>query len=205
MIDNKLSVKDAIKAALSSGVPIKYRELRRISKSSQPIKELVESGEIERLGMGLYGLPKLDNSWDSFANLSTAFPNAVICLASAAAYHGLTTQNPYEVWAAFPYNQTVPRNTGTSIRGFRWKDKSMSSGIDIVEIGGAPVRMTSAARTVVDFLRSMNRTGETEVAMEALGNFQGKMSDVLKIARELGAEKTVRPYIQAAQGMGRTP
>lgn len=201
----KLSTKDAVKDALSKGVPMKYRELRMITKSGIPIRELVEAGEIEKLGMGLYGLPKQDNTWDSIANISVAYPNAVICLASAAAYHGLTTQNPHEVWAAFPYNQTVPRNPGIAIRGFRWKDASMTCGVDTLNLGGVSVSMTSPARTVVDFLRSMNRTGETEVAMEALSNYRGKMSDIIKISRELGAEKAVRPYVLAAQGMGRKP
>ncbi len=79
----------------------------------------------------------------------------------------------------------------------------MEAGVETIDIAGTPVRITSPARTVVDFLRTMNRSGETELAMEALGNFSGKMSEVLKMARQLGAEKSIAPYTQAAMGMGR--
>src|SRR5690606_11377972 len=117
-----------------------------------------------------------------FAMLATRHPNAVICLASAAAYHGLTTQNPYEVWAAFPYGKTsIPTSSDPEVRGFRWRGASMEVGIDVVDVGGVPVRMTSPARTVVDLLRTKGRTGEVEAAMEALRGFAsgGRIPDLL--------------------------
>lgn len=200
---SKRERKAATLEALASGRPMKYGDLRKIAGSNVPIRELVEEGRIEKLPLGLYALPARDTSWDMLSALSVRFPSAVICLASAAAYHGLTAQNPHEVWAAFPYSSSVPRSSDVSVRGFRWKGAAMEAGVETVEIGGVPVRITSPARTVADFLRTMNRTGETELAMEALGNYTGRMADIVKAARQLGAEKAVTPFTQAAMGIGR--
>lgn len=199
----KQTRKKAVIDSLASGLPHTYAELRRLAGSNVPIRELLDEGAIQKLPLGLYGVPERDASWDALAGFAVKYPSSVICLASAAAYHGLTTQNPHEVWAAFPYSQSIPRAPDVALRGFRWRELQMSAGVETFDIAGVPVRMTSPARTVVDFLRTMNRTGETETAMEALGNYAGRPGDVLKVARALGAERSVAPYVQAAQGLGR--
>lgn len=193
----------AVLDLLSSGPPRSYSEIRKVAGSHANIRSLIEDGSIQRLQLGLYGLPERDAAWDSLASFSLRYPAAVVCLASAAGFHGLTSQNPHEIWAAFPYEQSLPRNGELACRGFRWRQPAMTAGVEVFDAGNGPVRMTNPARTVVDFLRTMNRTGETEAAMEALGNFKGRMADVIRIARELGAEKAVAPYATAAQGLGR--
>jgi predicted transcriptional regulator of viral defense system len=189
--------------AVSGGRPVRYAELRAIAKSYAVIQELLDEGRIERMATGMYGIPGRDESWNSFAMLATRQPDAVICLASAAAYHGLTTQNPFEVWAAFPYGKTsIPKSSDLTVRGFRWRGASMEVGIDTVDVGGVPVRITSPARTVVDLIRTKGRTGEDEVAMEALRGFAagGKVPELLKLAKALGCEAKIRPYTEAAMG-----
>lgn len=189
--------------AVASGRPIRYADLRRITRSYAVIEELLAEGRLERMSTGLYGLPGRDESWNSFAMLATRHPDAVICLASAAAYHGLTTQNPFEVWAAFPYGKTsIPKSADLSVKGFRWRGPSMEVGIETADVGGVPVLVTSPARTVVDLIRTKGRTGEDEAAMEALRNFasRGKVADLVRVSRALGCEGRVRPYTEAAMG-----
>lgn len=199
----KKTPKEAVLAMLSSGTPITYRDLRKAAKASAPIQELIDEGSIVRLPLGLYALPDRDTSWDALSAVAVRYPKAVICGSSAAAYHGLTAENPYEVWAAFPYKASIPKNSDISIRGFRWQPPGMTIGVETVDIGNTLVKMTSPERTVVDYLRFMNQSGETELALEALSNFRGNHSDLIKIARKLGAEKSVLPYVQAAMGFGR--
>lgn len=193
----------AVLDLLSDGPPRSYSDIRKAAGSHAHIRSLIEEGAIQRLPLGLYGLPERDASWDSLASFSLRYPSAVACLSTAAAFHGLTSQNPHEIWAAFPYEQSLPRNSELACRGFRWRGAAMSAGVEAFATGGGSVRMTNPARTVVDLLRTMGRSGETEAAMEALGNYRGRMADVIRIARELGAERTVAPYATAAQGLGR--
>lgn len=190
---------------MSSGKPLRHTEIRDIIGSSAWISALISEGSIERLPLGLYGLPTFDNTWQTLTVLAITSPKGVICMETAASYHGMTTANPSEVHIAVPYNHTPPRNSEISTKGYRWKEIAMTVGVDEISISDTRVRMTSPARTVVDFLRSMNKLGNPEIAMEILGNFNGRPAELLKIARSLGCENTVRPYTQAIQSIGRKP
>lgn len=195
--------KSRLLAEMKSGIPLRHTEIRKIIGSSAWVKHLIDDGAIERLPMGLYGLPSFDNSWQSLSILAITSPKGVICMETAAAYHGLTTANPAEVHIAVPYKQTPPRNNEISTKGYRWQEASMTVGVEEITISNVPVRMTNPARTVVDYLRSMNKLGNPEMAMEVLGNYQGRPAELLKIARAFGAEDAVRPYTQVIQSLGR--
>lgn len=190
---------------MSSGKPLRHTEVREIIGSSAWISALINDGVIERLPLGLYGLPTFDSSWQTLAVLAITSPKGVICMDTAAAFHGLTTANPMEVHIAVPYKQTAPRNSEISTKGYRWQEAAMTIGVEEVTISDTAVKMTNPARTVVDYLRSMNKLGNPEMAMEVLGNFNGRPSELLKIARGLGCENMVRPYTQAVQSFGRRP
>jgi Predicted transcriptional regulator len=200
-----------IESLRNSGKPMKYAELRELSRGNhRSIKTLVDDGFIERLPMGLYTYfdpeKDLDSSFETFAALTIARPDAVICFDSAAAFHGLTVQNPSEIWAAFPYNSSPPRGgPGLELKPSRWNERSMTAGIITVEISGVQVKMTSPARTVIDFQRFAKSKGSEETAGEVLMNFaeSNRMADLITIARELGCERSIRPRLEMAQAMGR--
>lgn len=187
---------------LGSGPLRSYSELRRLAGSSQPITELVKDGLIERFALGMYGLPERETTWEVLQSFSARYPGAVICLKTAAAFHGLGTENPDEVWAAFPYEQSIPRKDGLAVRGFRWKEPAMSAGVETYAIGGAQVRMTSPARTVVDFLRMRDRSGEAEMSLQVLASYSGKAADLMKVARQLGVDRTLAHWFEAKTGLG---
>ena len=197
--------KNELLTILNNGGPVRYREVRNIIGSSALVKELIDDGVIERLPLGLYALPHFDNSWQSLAVLSVTVPNAVVCMTTAAAYHGLTTANPHEVHLAIPRDQSVPKNSEITVKGYRWMENSLKVGVEEVEVGNTKILMTNPARTTVDLLRSLKKTAEIEMAMEALQTFKGRPAEILKIARALGCEKTIRPYTQAIQSLGRKP
>ena len=63
--------------------------------------EMERSGILEKLARGLYRLtdmPPLGNP--DLVSVALKVPNGVICLISALAYHGITTQIPHEVYLA---------------------------------------------------------------------------------------------------------
>lgn len=197
--------KSRLLTEMSSGKPLRHTEIREIIGSSAWISALVSEGSIERLPLGLYGLPSFDNTWQALTVLAITSPKGVICMDTAAAYHGMTTANPSEIHIAVPYNHTPPRNSEISTRGYRWKEASMTIGVIEINISNTPVKITTPARTAVDYLRSINKLGNPEMAMEILGNFDGRPAELLRIARALGCENTVRPYTQAIQSIGRKP
>ncbi len=62
-----------------------------------------QSGDLKRLSPGLYTLPDAPVTEHSLlAEAAKRVPHGVVCLISALAYHGLTTQIPHELWLAVP-------------------------------------------------------------------------------------------------------
>jgi len=77
------------------------RDLKRAGVSRTQLRRLVESGLIERIARGLHSLPDASRSEQSdLAEATRRVPGGVLCLLSALRFHGLTTQNPFEVWLA---------------------------------------------------------------------------------------------------------
>lgn len=65
------------------------------------LKRMVDAGELQRIGRGLYALPGAEiTEKHSLVQASKRVPRGVIYLLSALRFHELTTQNPFEVWIA---------------------------------------------------------------------------------------------------------
>ena len=74
------------------------RDLERLGTSRVQLRRLVERGALERVGRGLYRLPGAPvTERQHLAEAALRVPGGVICLLSALRFHGLTTQNPFEV------------------------------------------------------------------------------------------------------------
>ena len=92
---------------------------------------LKDRGVIEPVTRGIYRLrelPPLDNP--DLITVSLRFPNAVVCLISALAYHGITTQIPHEVYVAVPRDSRVPSLDYPPIRAHRFSQEAYKSGIE---------------------------------------------------------------------------
>lgn len=197
---NKQDREEELFEKLKEGKPLKYKDVRNILNSHKLFSELLDMGKIERITGGLYSLPERDSTWEMFSTITVmSNSKAIICMDSAASYHGLTTSNPHTLHAAFPYNSSAPKNHELNLSGYRWVDKSMTIGIEEITIGDVQVKITSPARTVFDLFRYVGKTGDNEQALEALASFQGRQSEILKIAREFShaAEERLRPLLSA--------
>ncbi|MCK5145837.1 type IV toxin-antitoxin system AbiEi family antitoxin domain-containing protein, partial [bacterium] len=99
-----MTQKDQIIRILKDTGFLRYRDIVSHEIHPQSLKRMVESGELTRIGRGLYALPDTDfqSSYQSFAEACTLVPLGVICLLSALAYHEISTQSPHQVWMAIP-------------------------------------------------------------------------------------------------------
>src|ERR1035437_7713394 len=85
----------------------------RLGIHPRTLYALRDSGEIERVGRGLYRLataPPL--SKPALVTVRLRFPQALVCLISALAHHGLTTQVPHAIHIALPSYSQSPRIEG---------------------------------------------------------------------------------------------
>lgn len=196
-------VESRIVEVLKNGPPMRYAELRRLAAGNRSIKTLVDDGILVKLPMGLYTLdqPDRDDTYESIVALCLKRPDAVICFDSAAQYHGLTTDNPDYLYAAFPYASSAPKVSDLNLRASRWNDRSLTVGVETVEIGPTTVQITNEARTVLDLFRFAGRRGSDAAALEALRTFAERRSvgEINRMAREFEYEGQLADRLQTAQ------
>lgn len=166
------------------------------------LTRLCRRHRLNRLGRGLYALPDADiTESHSLAEVSRRIPHAIICLLSALRFHGLTTQAPFEVWIAIDRKARKPRSESLPLRVVRFSGRVRTYGIEEHRVENVKVRVTSAAKTVVDCFRYRKKIG-LDVALEALKDYRrvrGSRDELWRAAKVCGALSVMRPYMEAME------
>ena len=165
------------------------------------LTRLERAGLLDRVGRGLYSLPDVDASeHHALAMASRRVPQGVVCLLSALQFHGMTTQQPFEVWLAIDRKSRRPRVDHPPLRIVRFSGAALTDGVTHHTIEGIDTPITDPARTVADCFRYRNKIG-IDVAVEALRNYRGRRRgslDVLIHAAQARRVATVmQPYLEA--------
>ena len=162
---------------------------------------LRDAGVLVPVSRGLYrlaDLPPLGNP--DLATVGRRIPQGVVCLVSALAYHGITTQVPHAVYVALPRGAEPPRLEYPPLRVVWFSAAAFTHGAEVQEIDEVPVRIYSAPKTVADCFKYRNRLG-LAVAIEALKLYRETdgfdLEETLACARVCRVEKVMRPYLEA--------
>lgn len=162
---------------------------------------MYRNGELEKLARGLYRLAEHPPPSDlDLAAVARRVPQGVLCLISALAYHGLTTQIPHVVDLALPRTARRPALDYPPLRVFRFSGEAFEAGIETHVMDGVPVRIYSPEKTLADCFKFRNKIG-LEVALEALRAYRARrdarLEKVLEYARICRVEKLMRPLLEA--------
>lgn len=162
---------------------------------------MVDRGLLERIGRGLYSLPEAEvTEHRTLAEASKRVPHGVVCLLSALSFHGLTTQNPAEVWMAIDQKAWRPRGETPPIRIVHMSGPALRSGVESHVIEGVEVGIFSAAKTVADCFKFRNKVG-LDVAIEALRDYlrrePGSVEKLWRFAKICRVAQVMRPYLEA--------
>lgn len=180
---------------------LRPRDVAANGISRTRIQRLSESGELERVGRGLYvpaGAKITEHH--TLVEAAARVPSGVVCLLSALAFHNLTTQSPHEVWLAIDVKARKPSVDWPPLRIVRFSGAARTSGVETHVIEGVEVRITSRAKTVADCFKYRNKIG-TDVAIEALRGYLGKrgrsMDELQHAAEVCRVGRVIRPYLEA--------
>ena len=181
-------------------------ELRESGVSATAISRAVAAGAVVRIGRGLYQAADVEADLNiNLAEVARRVPRAVICLASALAYHGLTDQLPRKVWFAIGAKDWKPSMACPPVRVVRFREPCFSKGVETHRISGAPVRIYSVTKSIADAFRNPKRV-ERSVAIEALKSAlkqrKATPADLMRAAVDYGAAKIIRPYLEALTSNG---
>ncbi len=189
----------ALSMARDAGV-LRAGDARAEGVSSTTLTRLVRSGDLVRVGRGLYELPDADVSeHHTLAEVARRAPHTVVCLLSALAFHDLTTELPFDVWLAHRRGTRPPAIRSPQVRLFRFSAASFEHGVQVHDIDGVPVRITTAAKTVADCFKFRSSVG-LQVAMEALRDYArsraGTTEELWEAARVCRVHNVMRPYME---------
>ncbi|MGH9476161.1 MAG: type IV toxin-antitoxin system AbiEi family antitoxin domain-containing protein [Terriglobales bacterium] len=173
-------------------------EATAVGVHPEHVRRLTRRGELTRVGRGLYALPTIKlTEHHTLAEVAKRVPKATFCLLTALRFHSLGTENPREVWLAVDRRAGIPRVDFTPVRTVRVSGAALAGGIEVHNIDGVKVRVTSPARTVADCFKFRNRIG-IDVAVEALRDYRrlrkGTVDDLWREAHRLRVAKVMRPY-----------
>jgi predicted transcriptional regulator of viral defense system len=163
---------------------------------------LVEDGQLTRLARGLYKLSSAQEfSNPDLAVVAAKAPDTVVCLISAVAFHGITTQVPRAVYLAVPRGSYAGLRVRTPpVKIYRFDVATFDQGIETHRIDAVPVRIYSVARTLVDCFKYRNKLG-LDVAVEALrfARVRKRISnrEILHFARLLRQDRVMAPYLES--------
>jgi len=160
-----------------------------------------DSGALEVVSRGVYRLADsvpLGNP--DLVTVAARIPGGVICLISALAFHGLTTQIPHEVHVALPRGAEEPRLDHPPIKTYRFTGEAFTEGVETHELDGVSVRVYSPEKTLADCFKFRNKVG-LDTAVEAVRFYRErkrvKVDDIMRYAAICRVKKIIRPYLEA--------
>lgn len=189
---------------LSDGSLRTMEQLEEHGFTRSAVYRAVEGEAAYQYAKGIYtSFPPCIVEGMPFAAMTLMVPG-VVCLGSAAQYHGISDEDPNEIWYAVDRTKvgrsTFPRMQAEHKVLF-WSPEAMEPGIDVVRIAGVDVRITSKARTVVDLLRYRGKITD-EPGIKAMKDYlrQGEPVGTLeRVAEALGVHHDLRPYTESAK------
>lgn len=178
-------------------------DLRSVGAPPVVLARLAASGQMEKIGRGLYRLPDTHVSEnESLATISVKVPQAVFCLLSALQFHDLTTQLPRQVWIAMPRGSHVPKIDYPPVRMIQFTGEAYTEGVEEFDRDRVRLRVYGVAKTIADCFKHRNKIG-LDVALEALreARKQKKASadDLWRFAKICRVANVMRPYLEATE------
>lgn len=195
------SLKTAETAFRKAGGMLRTSEALALGIHPRTLYQLRDANRLVPVSRGLYrlaGLPEL--SEPDLIPVARLVPQSVVCLISALAFHGITTEIPHEVYVALPRSVKRPRLTYPPLRVFWFSGAALTSGVERHKIDGIPANIFGPEKTVADCFKFRHKIG-LDVAIEALKLCREQKCStprtLLHYARICRVERVMRPYLEA--------
>lgn len=162
------------------------------------LTELVEEGVLVRLKAGLY-LETQNQTVSGFYEIQMALPGAVICLASALAFHELVSYEPPSVQIAIPRDDRTLPPDFPPVRKFSFGRARYTLGLTKVNVEGNEITMYDREKTICDSIRYRRILGQ-DIVNEAVRNYLGgqetNIDKLIEYSRVLRSDGPVRTHLR---------
>lgn len=178
----------------------RLNELKAFGLSLYKIAQLVKNGTLSKVNRFCYENMTYAGEESDFYYAAAYVPRGVICLLSAAAYHGLTTYIPGEIDVAIPRKtrvSTLP-DWPTIVLHY-YTDARHAFGIETICEGLNHFQVYDLEKTVIDIVHYRESIGieeMREVLTSYLGRQESNVSKLTEYAKKMGCEKALRTYLE---------
>ena len=156
-----------------------YEQLRRATKN----------GTLMRIRKGVY--VEVSALANNMIDVERIVPHGVLCLYSAFAYYGLSTQVPSATCIAIEAKRKVRLPEYPPVDLYFWKKENLEFGIIQKIISGYTVFITDIERTVCDAVKYRNKIG-LDVCGEIIANYLKKNNRNISLLHEYAQKLRVK-------------
>ena len=150
-----------------SGGFIKASEVKTRGEYEQ-LRRATEEGTLLRLRNGVY--VETSALANNMVDVERIVPGGVLCLYSAFAHYGLSTQVPSSFCIAIEAKRKLRLPDYPIIDLYYWKKENLEFGITQKDLSGYVLRITDLERTVCDAVKYRNKIG-LDVCGEVIDNY----------------------------------
>ena len=150
-----------------SGGFIKANEVKTRGEYEQ-LRRATEEGTLLRLRNGVYA--EMSALANNMVDVERIVPGGVLCLYSAFAHYGLSTQVPPSFCIAIEAKRKLSLPDYPIIDLYYWKKENLEFGITQKDLSGYVLRITDLERTVCDAVKYRNKIG-LDVCGEVIDNY----------------------------------
>lgn len=165
----------------------------------EQLRRAIEDGTLMRIRNGVY--VEMSALANNMIDVERIVPHGVLCLYSAFAHYGLSTQVPSATCIAIEAKRKVRLPEYPPIDLYYWKKENLEFGVMDVEMSGYNIRMTDMERSVCDAVKYRNKIG-LEVCSEVIRNYLKKqnrnLSQLAEYAKRLRVANILKNYLEIA-------
>ena len=156
----------------------------------EQLRRAIEEGTLMRLRNGVY--VEMSALANNMIDVERIVPHGVLCLYSAFAHYGLSTQVPSATCIAIEAKRKVRLPDYPPIDLYYWKKENLEFGIIKKSISGYDdVLITDMERTVCDAVKYRNKIG-LDVCGEVIDNYLKKENRNISLLHEYAQKLRVK-------------
>lgn len=175
-------------------------ELHDSGYSTYGINRLVDEGKLIAINKNYFENSQYSGEINDYYIVNAIAPKGIICLISAAIYHGLSTSRELHIDIAMPRRSRIPKSPDSpSMRFYLFSQERYKTGIFTVNENGNSFMIFDKEKTLCDLLFYRNKLGFEPFA-EALKNYMSSkdrdLNKLIDYAEKLRCGKLMKQYLE---------
>ena len=155
----------------------------------EQLRRATENGTLMRIRNGVY--VEISALANNMIDIERIVPHGVLCLYSAFAHYGLSTQVPSATCIAIEAKRKVRLPEYPPINLYFWKKANLEFGVIKKSISGYDVLITDMERTVCDAVKYRNKIG-LDVCGEVIDGYLKKENRNISLLHEYAQKLRVK-------------